>query len=103
MLSSVRQMGSDSPQNVEGEMDDVVQARGRQARSGEGASQNEFVLMIGVSLATLQNWEQGRRTPDGRPSRSFVLPSGTRVPLLKRCTARDAGSHRTVFFDDSAA
>ncbi len=25
----------------------------------------EFALMIGVSVATLRNWEQGRRTPDG--------------------------------------
>ena len=24
-------------------------------------SQNEFALMIGVSVRTLQNWEQGRR------------------------------------------
>ena len=29
------------------------------------ASQSEFALMIGVSVATLRNWEQGRRTPDG--------------------------------------
>lgn len=28
-------------------------------------SQMEFALMIGVSVATLRNWEQGRRTPDG--------------------------------------
>ena len=28
-------------------------------------SQSEFALMIGVSLPTLQNWEQGRRRPDG--------------------------------------
>jgi len=34
-------------------------------RTSLGASQNEFSLMIGVSVATLQNWEQGRRTPDG--------------------------------------
>ena len=30
-----------------------------------GTSQSEFALMIGVSVATLRNWEQGRRTPDG--------------------------------------
>ena len=29
------------------------------------ASQSEFALMIGVSVATLRNWEQGRRVPDG--------------------------------------
>jgi putative transcriptional regulator len=28
-------------------------------------SQSEFALVIGVSLSTLQNWEQGRRRPDG--------------------------------------
>jgi putative transcriptional regulator len=28
-------------------------------------SQSEFASMIGVSLPTLQNWEQGRRRPDG--------------------------------------
>lgn len=28
-------------------------------------SQSEFALLIGVSLPTLQNWEQGRRRPDG--------------------------------------
>ncbi len=30
-----------------------------------GKTQTEFALMIGVSVATLRNWEQGRRTPDG--------------------------------------
>ena len=28
-------------------------------------SQAEFALMIGVSVATLRNWEQGRRIPEG--------------------------------------
>jgi len=34
-------------------------------RSKLGKSQSEFALMIGVSVATLRNWEQGRRMPDG--------------------------------------
>ena len=34
-------------------------------RAKLGASQSEFALMIGVSVGTLRNWEQGRRTPDG--------------------------------------
>ena len=34
-------------------------------RAGLGKSQTGFALMIGVSVATLRNWEQGRRTPDG--------------------------------------
>ena len=34
-------------------------------------SQSEFALMIGVSVSTLQNWEQGRRTPEG-PARALL-------------------------------
>ncbi len=34
-------------------------------------SQVEFAAMIGVSVATLQNWEQGRRVPRG-PARALL-------------------------------
>ncbi|MDD9985756.1 MAG: NadS family protein [Spirochaetaceae bacterium] len=34
-------------------------------------TQSEFALMIGVSVSTLRNWEQGRRTPDG-PARVLL-------------------------------
>jgi putative transcriptional regulator len=34
-------------------------------------SQSEFALMIGVSLRTLQNWEQGRRRPEG-PAKALL-------------------------------
>jgi len=34
-------------------------------RAQLGQSQEEFALMIGVSVSTLRIWEQGRRTPDG--------------------------------------
>ena len=34
-------------------------------RGDLGMSQTEFAMMIGVSVATLRNWEQGRRIPDG--------------------------------------
>ena len=34
-------------------------------------SQREFAYMIGVSVATLQNWEQGRRKPEG-PARALL-------------------------------
>jgi putative transcriptional regulator len=37
----------------------------RAVREKLGTSQPEFALLIGVSVATLRNWEQGRRTPDG--------------------------------------
>ncbi len=34
-------------------------------RARLGRSQSDFAQMIGVSIATLQNWEQGRREPRG--------------------------------------
>lgn len=34
-------------------------------------SQREFAQMIGVSVGTLQNWEQGRRKPEG-PARALL-------------------------------
>jgi len=43
----------------------------RATRAKLGKSQEEFALMIGVSVATLQNWEQGRRRPDG-PARALL-------------------------------
>ncbi len=40
-------------------------------RSQLGKSQSDFARMIGVSLSTLQNWEQGRRRPEG-PARALL-------------------------------
>jgi putative transcriptional regulator len=66
LLTSVRQAGkirrgSARPSRVtKFEPTDVQSVRAKL-----GASQAEFALMIGVSVGTLRNWEQGRRTPDG--------------------------------------
>jgi putative transcriptional regulator len=40
-------------------------------RKQVGASQSKFARMIGVSERTLQNWEQGRRSPQG-PARALL-------------------------------
>jgi putative transcriptional regulator len=37
----------------------------KSTRKGFGKSQPEFARMIGVSVATLRSWEQGRRVPEG--------------------------------------
>ena len=37
----------------------------RQIRYKLGQSQSEFATMIGVTLPTLQGWEEGKRVPDG--------------------------------------
>ena len=43
----------------------------RVIRAKLGLSQAEFALLFGVSVATLQNWEQGRRQPEG-PARALL-------------------------------
>lgn len=30
-----------------------------------GLSQSKFAKLLGISISTLQNWEQGRRKPEG--------------------------------------
>lgn len=37
----------------------------KQIREQYDLSQSEFAALLGVSIKTLQNWEQGRRTPHG--------------------------------------
>ena len=36
-----------------------------QARLSSGLSQSAFATLLGVSVRTLQDWEQGRREPSG--------------------------------------
>src|SRR5207248_10124890 len=43
----------------------------RAIRQRLGKSQSQFAHMIGVSVSTLQNWEQGRRRPEG-PARALL-------------------------------
>jgi putative transcriptional regulator len=43
-------------------------------------SQSEFAQMIGVTVSTLQNWEQGRRQPQG-PARALLVVAA-RAPQL---------------------
>lgn len=40
----------------------------RDLREKHGLSQPKFAAMMGISVGTLRNWEQGRRKPEGRAS-----------------------------------
>ena len=72
LMSSVRQAGRIRRGTLKASRTTVFKPEDVKAvRSSLGASQSEFALMIGVSVATLQNWEQGRRRPEV-PAR--VLP-----------------------------
>ena len=52
-------------------------------------SQSEFAHMIGVTVSTLQNWEQGRRQPQG-PARALLVVAGQEPQLVARALAAAA-------------
>ncbi|MHB1678828.1 MAG: helix-turn-helix domain-containing protein [Sulfuriferula sp.] len=61
LLESVREMKAGKRGAVHKiEVPQVVQAR-----ISAGLSQSQFAELMGVSVRTLQDWEQGRRNPSG--------------------------------------
>lgn len=61
LLNSVRQMkAGKAARSTEVNLSPAAQARAK-----VGVSQNAFAQLLGVSLRTLQDWEQGRRQPTG--------------------------------------
>ena len=66
LLASIRQAGQIRRGNLKpARVTTFGPADVKSVRGKLNASQVEFAVMIGVSVATLRNWEQGRRTPDG--------------------------------------
>ena len=57
LLESVRQMKAGKVQ--------VVHSPAVEARERTGLAQSQFAALLGVSLRTLQGWEQGRKQPSG--------------------------------------
>lgn len=52
------------------------------ARKSSGLSQSQFAELMGVSLRTLQEWEQGRRQPSG--AAMTLLKVAERYPEVLR-------------------
>ena len=60
LLESVKQA-----KRGEGRVTKVAVTAATEARMKVGVSQSAFAQLLGVSVRTLQEWEQGRREPSG--------------------------------------
>jgi len=66
----------------------------KRIRTGYGLSQDQFAAMLGISLGTLRNWEQGRRTPEG-PAR-VLLQVAANHPEAILDVVRPASKRRAI-------
>ena len=55
-------------------------------RTNSGLSQSAFAKSIGVSVATLRNWEQGRRRPQG-PARVLLALIDKQPDIVQKSLA----------------
>ena len=60
VLTSIQQA-----QRGEGRVHQVTLSAAAEARAKVGLTQSAFAQLMGVSVRTLQNWEQGRSQPSG--------------------------------------
>lgn len=54
-----------------------------ETRTRVGLSQSEFAQLLGVSIRTLQEWEQGRRAPSGPARRLLAIAHKNPKVLLE--------------------
>ena len=64
----------------------ITPAQIKAVRENVGVSQSSFAAMLNVSPRTLQEWEQGRRQPNG-PARSLLAIAAKRPDVMQEVFA----------------
>ena len=60
-------------------------------RAKTGLSQTQFAELMGVSVRTLQDWEQGRRAPSGAARTLLLVSNKNPAALLAAARRRPRG------------
>lgn len=81
LLGAVREMKTGRAARVT----QVPQTAAAEARTRVGMSQSQFAVLLGVSVRTLQDWEQGRREPSG--AAKTLLKIAVAAPEVVRLSA----------------
>jgi len=58
-------------------------------RAEYGLSQEKFAALLGISVRTLQNWEQGRRAPQG-PARVLLRVAAKHPEAILETVSADS-------------
>lgn len=59
----------------------IDEPNAKEIRSKFDLTQDEFAKLLNISVATLRNWEQGRRRPEG-PARVLLNVANTHPNIL---------------------
>ena len=78
LLESIKQVKSGRPTVAHL----VPTTSAAEARTRAGFSQAAFAVLLGVSVRTLQEWEQGRRQPSGA-ARTLISIASARPEVLR--------------------
>ena len=79
LLQSIREMKAGKTH--------VVLSPATEAREKTGLSQSQFAALLGVSVRTLQGWEQGRKQPSGA-ARTLLTIARTNPKALLAVAAK---------------
>jgi putative transcriptional regulator len=60
----------------------------KKLRDNYGLSQDKFASLMGISVATLRNWEQGRRKPEG-PAKVLLMVAARHPEVLLDLTVKE--------------
>jgi len=91
LVTSVKQAGAIRRREMKpSRVFEVSPARVKSIRARMGKSQTEFAMMIGVSVGTLRNWEQGRRRPEG-PARALLVVAQAKPKAVEEALKRAVG------------